>query len=101
MPKTLRPKLFLRVIQALRQGKLCRADLLPPFIVGITLNLTREHEWRRHQTSKGQAMDDALRQAKLELLKGAPPAWHHPDYWFTTGRRSCWSAIRNNTELLQ
>ncbi|NOT62111.1 MAG: CHAT domain-containing protein, partial [Acidobacteria bacterium] len=30
---------------------------------------------------QGQAKDDALRQAKLELLKGAQPAWHHPYYW--------------------
>jgi RNA polymerase sigma-70 factor (ECF subfamily) len=33
---------FLRVIQALRQGKLRSADSLPSFIVGVTLNVVRE-----------------------------------------------------------
>jgi CHAT domain-containing protein len=30
---------------------------------------------------RGLAKDDALRQAKLELLKGRQPAWRHPYYW--------------------
>ena len=30
---------------------------------------------------RGLAKDDALRQAKLELLKGQQPAWRHPYYW--------------------
>jgi CHAT domain-containing protein len=30
---------------------------------------------------QGLAKDDALRQAKLELLRGKQPAWRHPYYW--------------------
>ncbi|MBI1762769.1 MAG: CHAT domain-containing protein [Acidobacteria bacterium] len=30
---------------------------------------------------QGQNKDDALRQAKLELLRGQQPAWRHPYYW--------------------
>jgi CHAT domain-containing protein len=30
---------------------------------------------------RGLGKDDALRQAKLELLKGRQPAWRHPYYW--------------------
>jgi RNA polymerase sigma-70 factor, ECF subfamily len=38
----IRAETFLRVIQALRQGKLRSADSLPSFIVGIALNVIRE-----------------------------------------------------------
>jgi RNA polymerase sigma-70 factor (ECF subfamily) len=37
-----RAETFLRVIQALRQGKLRAADSLPAFIVGVMLNVIRE-----------------------------------------------------------
>jgi RNA polymerase sigma-70 factor, ECF subfamily len=40
---------FLRVIQALRQDKLRSGDALPSFIVGITLNVTREHVRRKYR----------------------------------------------------
>lgn len=30
---------------------------------------------------QGLSKDDALRQAQLELLRGAQPAWRHPYYW--------------------
>ncbi len=30
---------------------------------------------------QGMSKDDALRQAKLELLRGQQPAWRHPYYW--------------------
>lgn len=30
---------------------------------------------------QGMNKDDALRQAKLELLRGQQPAWRHPYYW--------------------
>lgn len=30
---------------------------------------------------QGLAKDDALRRAKLELIKGQKPAWQHPYYW--------------------
>ncbi|NOT60426.1 MAG: hypothetical protein HOP19_09400, partial [Acidobacteria bacterium] len=46
----IRAETFLRVIQALRQGKLRSADSLPSFIVGITLNVTREHLRRKYRT---------------------------------------------------
>lgn len=38
-----RAETFLRVIQALRQDKLRSPDALPSFIVGIALNVIREH----------------------------------------------------------
>jgi RNA polymerase sigma-70 factor (ECF subfamily) len=41
-----RAETFIRVLQALRQGKLRKPDSLPSFIVGIALNVI--HELRRH-----------------------------------------------------
>ena len=43
----IRAETFLRVIRALRDGKLRNPDSLPSFIVGIALNVMREHN-RRH-----------------------------------------------------
>jgi RNA polymerase sigma-70 factor (ECF subfamily) len=42
-----RAETFLRVLQALRQGRLRKPDSLPSFIVGITLNVIREHARKR------------------------------------------------------
>src|ERR1043165_10126047 len=42
-----RAETFLRVIQALRAGKLRKPESLPSFIVGIALNVIREHNRRR------------------------------------------------------
>lgn len=44
-----RAETFLRVIQALRAGKLRSADSLPSFIVGITLNVIREHVRQKYR----------------------------------------------------
>jgi len=30
---------------------------------------------------RGLSKEGALRQAKLELLHGKHPAWHHPYFW--------------------
>lgn len=51
----IRSETFLRVIQALREGKLRSADSLPSFIVGFALNVIREH--RRHQ-SRTDSLED-------------------------------------------
>ena len=51
----IRAETFLRVIQALREGKLRSADSLPSFIVGFALNVIREH--RRHQ-SRMDSLED-------------------------------------------
>jgi|SRR5687768_425742 len=42
-----RAETFIRVLLALRQGKLRKAESLPSFIVGIALNVIRE--WRRQR----------------------------------------------------
>ncbi|MFN7931452.1 MAG: sigma-70 family RNA polymerase sigma factor [Blastocatellia bacterium] len=45
----IRAETFLRVIQALREGKLRSADSLPSFIVGFALNIIREHVRHRYK----------------------------------------------------
>ncbi len=45
-----RAETFLRVIQALRAGKLRSADSLPSFIVGFALNIIREHVRHKYKT---------------------------------------------------
>jgi RNA polymerase sigma factor (sigma-70 family) len=45
-----RAETFLRVIQALRAGKLRNADSLPSFIVGFALNVIREHIRQKYKT---------------------------------------------------
>lgn len=51
----IRAETFLRVIVALREGKLRSADSLPSFIVGFALNVIREH--RRHK-SRTDSLED-------------------------------------------
>ncbi|MBS1808354.1 MAG: sigma-70 family RNA polymerase sigma factor [Acidobacteria bacterium] len=46
----IRAETFLRVIQALREGKLRSADSLPSFIVGFALNIIREHVRHKYKT---------------------------------------------------
>ncbi len=46
----IRAETFLRVIQALREGKLRSADSLPSFIVGFALNIIREHMRHKYKT---------------------------------------------------
>lgn len=46
----IRAETFLRVIQALRAGKLRSADSLPSFIVGFALNIIREHIRHKYKT---------------------------------------------------
>jgi RNA polymerase sigma-70 factor (ECF subfamily) len=46
----IRAETFLRVIQALREGKLRSADSLPSFIVGFALNIIREHIRHKYRT---------------------------------------------------
>jgi len=45
----IRAETFLRVLQALREGKLRSADSLPSFIVGFALNIIREHVRHRYK----------------------------------------------------
>jgi RNA polymerase sigma-70 factor, ECF subfamily len=45
-----RAETFLRVIQALRDGKLRSADSLPSFIVGFALNIIREQMRHKYKT---------------------------------------------------
>jgi len=45
-----RAETFLRVIQSLRQGKLQKPESLASFIVGIALNVMREHNRQRATT---------------------------------------------------
>jgi RNA polymerase sigma-70 factor (ECF subfamily) len=45
-----RAETFLRVIQSLRAGKLQKPESLPAFIVGIALNVMREHNRQRATT---------------------------------------------------
>lgn len=63
----IRAETFLRVIQALREGKLRSADSLPSFIVGFALNVIREH--RRHKSRTDSLEDhdyDAPSEGSLE-----------------------------------
>ncbi len=68
----IRAETFLRVIQALRQGKLRTADSLPSFIVGITLNVIREHIRQKYRADSLEdyeydvAGGDSLEQAFLD-----------------------------------
>ncbi len=48
----IRAETFLRVIQALRQDKLRSPTSLPSFIVGIALNVVREHARRGYKTQQ-------------------------------------------------
>src|SRR5882762_11577345 len=47
-----RAETFLRVIQALRQNKLRSPESLPSFIVGIALNVIREHSRAKFKTEQ-------------------------------------------------
>ena len=47
-----RSETFLRVIQALRQDKLRSPESLPSFIVGIALNVIREHIRAKYKTEQ-------------------------------------------------
>lgn len=63
----IRAETFLRVIQALREGKLRSADSLPSFIVGFALNVIREH--RRHKSRTDSIEDyeyDVASESSLE-----------------------------------
>ena len=72
----IRAETFLRVIQVLRQGKLQKADSLPSFIVGITLNVTREHVRRKYRADSLEdyeydiASDGSLETAMLDAETG-------------------------------
>ena len=48
----IRAETFLRVIQALRQNKLRSPESLPSFIVGIALNVIREHIRAKYKTKQ-------------------------------------------------
>lgn len=67
-----RAETFLRVIQALREGKLRSADSLPAFIVGITLNVIREHVRQKYRADSLEdyeydiASDSSLEAAMLD-----------------------------------
>jgi RNA polymerase sigma factor (sigma-70 family) len=58
-----RDETFLRVIQALRQGKLRKPESLPSFIIGIALNIIRE---QNRAGAKAQPLSDK----EFELTKG-------------------------------
>ena len=62
----IRAETFLRVLQALREGKLRKPDSLASFIVGIALNVMREHRRQRAGT-------DALTDRENELPGGSTP----------------------------
>ncbi|HWS53644.1 MAG TPA: sigma-70 family RNA polymerase sigma factor [Pyrinomonadaceae bacterium] len=62
----IRAETFLRVLQALREGKLRKPDSLPSFIVGIALNVMREHRRQRAGT-------DALTDREEEIAGGESP----------------------------
>ena len=61
-----RAETFLRVIQSLRDGKLQKPDSLASFIVGIALNVMREHRRQRSGT-------DALTERQNEIDGGQSP----------------------------
>lgn len=68
----IRAETFLRVIQALRADKLRSADSLPSFIVGITLNVIREHVRQKYRADSLEdyeydiASDGSMEQAFLD-----------------------------------
>jgi RNA polymerase sigma-70 factor (ECF subfamily) len=61
-----RDETILRVIQALRQDKLRSPDSLPAFVVGVALNVIREH---RRQTRNLQQFDGR----EVEVAGGPSP----------------------------
>ncbi len=61
-----RAESFIRVLQALRQGKLRKPDSLPSFIVGIALNVIRESRRQRFGT-------ESLGDTELEVADEASP----------------------------
>lgn len=63
----IRAETFLRVIQALRDGKLRSADSLPSFIVGFALNIIREHVRHKYKTDSLEDHDyDVASHGSLE-----------------------------------
>ena len=62
----IRAETFLRVLQALREGKLRKPNSLASFIVGIALNVMREHRRQRAGT-------DALTEREDEIPGGESP----------------------------
>jgi len=62
----IRAETFLRVLQALREGKLRKPDSLASFVVGIALNVMREHRRQR-------AGADALTEREYEIPGGESP----------------------------
>ncbi len=68
----IRAETFLRVIQALRAGKLRSAESLPSFIVGFTLNVIREHVRKKYRADSLEdyeydiASDDSQERAFLD-----------------------------------
>ena len=62
----IRAETFLRVLQALREGKLRKPDSLASFVVGIALNVMREHRRQRAGT-------DALTESEEEIPGGESP----------------------------
>lgn len=72
----IRAETFLRVIQALRADKLRSAEALPSFIVGITLNVVREHIRQKYRADSLEdyeydiAGDGSLEQAMLDAEAG-------------------------------
>lgn len=62
----IRAETFLRVLQALREGKLRKPDSLPSYIVGIALNVMREHKRQRAGT-------DSLTDREYEIPGGDSP----------------------------
>ncbi len=62
----IRAETFLRVLQALREGKLRKPDSLPSFVVGIALNVMREHRRQRAGT-------DSLTDREHEIAGGESP----------------------------
>ncbi len=71
-----RAETFLRVIQALRAGKLRSAESLPSFIVGFALNITREHIRQKYKTDSLEdfeydiASDDSMERTFLNAESG-------------------------------
>lgn len=71
-----RAETFLRVIQALRDGKLRSADSLPSFIVGFALNVIREHKRKGYKTDSLEeleidvASDHSIEKAYLDREAG-------------------------------
>jgi len=61
-----RAETFLRVIQALRAGKLRKPESLPSFIVGIALNVIREHNRQR-------GANDPLTESQFEIAGHESP----------------------------